>query len=102
MSDLAATRSRITIPASSAVGLTCVLAAAGLWVLAGIIDDGLYALAGIFGIVAFAAGLKGRREARSVGGRAWAAALVAIVLGGLLGGSVAVAFVYFVTSHLVS
>lgn len=101
MSDLVATNSRGEILISSLVGLACAVAAAGIWVLAGIVDDGLYAVTGIVGIAGFAAGLKGRGEAKRAGGWARAASLTAIVLGGLLGGAVAVSFVYFMTSKLV-
>ena len=96
MSDVVATESGGGVPVSSLVGAAFAIAAAAIWVVAGIVDDGLYAVCGIAGIAGFASGLKGRAEARRVGGWARAASLTALVLGGLLGGSVAVAFVYFV------
>ena len=59
------------------MALACALAAFAIRVLAGVVDDGLYAVTGIPGIVGFA------------------------TVGGLLGGAVAVAFLYYTVSHLV-
>ena len=100
MSNLAVT-TRASTGRWSLVGVACALAAAAVWVLAGFVDDGLYMVTGILGIAGFAAGVKGRRDAKHLGERTWPA-LTAIVLGGLLGGSVLVAFVYFVSTSLAS
>ncbi len=71
-----------------------------VWVLAGIVDDGLYTVTGALGIVAFALGLKARREAKRVGRRQWPA-LAATIVGGLLGAAVIVASIAYGVSHLV-
>jgi hypothetical protein len=101
MSQIASSRSRTWLATSQYVALAFALAAAAVWVLAGIVDDGLYVLTGVLGIVGFAVGLKGRREARRAGVRTWPA-IVAIVLGGLLGAAVVIAFVAWSVYHLVS
>jgi hypothetical protein len=101
MSDLTATSSRAPSGPWAYAGFGLALVAAAIWFLAGVVDDGLYAMTGILGLAAFAAGLRGRREAARAGARTWPA-LVGIVLGGLLGGAVLGAFVYFVLSNAVS
>jgi hypothetical protein len=100
MSHVAATRSRA--PGSwSYLALAFSLGAAAVWVLAGVVDDGLYVFTGVLGVIGFASGLKARREARRSGARTWPA-IVAIGLGGLLGAAVIVAFVAWSAYHLVS
>jgi hypothetical protein len=101
MSDLTATQSRAPSGPWAYTALGFALASAAIWFLAGFVDDGLYAVTGILGLAAFALGLRGRREAARAHSRSWAA-LVGIALGGLLGGAVLVAFVYFVISKAVS
>lgn len=102
MSELAAT-SRTRAPSGqwSYVALGFALAAAAVWVLAGIVDDGLYVFTGVLGIVAFGLGFKARRVAKRTGARVWPAT-IAVGLGGLLGAAVIVATIVWGISHLVS
>jgi hypothetical protein len=99
MSEVLATRSRAPSGAWSYVAVGFALAAAFVWVLAGVVDDGLYAVTGVLGIAGFGAGLKGRREAKRTGARGWPS-LAAIALGGLLGGAVVVFTVVYVLADL--
>ncbi|HEU0247212.1 MAG TPA: hypothetical protein VFR38_09030 [Gaiellaceae bacterium] len=77
------------------------IAAATVWVLAGIVDDGLYTISGLLGAAGFASGLKGRREAKRAG-LGQRLALTAIILGGLLGAAFVVAFAAWGVYHLVT
>lgn len=99
MSEVASVRST---PSSllSFVALAFSVGAVVAWVLAGIVDDGLYAVSGALGIVGFGLGAKARREVRRAGssGRL---ALTAMIVGGLLGAAVIVATVVWGFSHLV-
>ena len=101
MSDLAATRGRSPTRSWSYIALPLALSAAAVWVLAGITDDGLYTISGVLGIAGFAAGVRGRREAKRAGVRQWPA-LVAIILGGFLGAAFVVAFAAWGVYHLVT
>jgi hypothetical protein len=86
---------------STIVALALALSAVGAYVLAGIVDDGLYAVAGLLGLTAFAVGVKGRRAARRVGLRLWPAT-AAMLVGGLLGAAVLAFFVGWAGYHLVT
>ncbi len=85
----------------SYTAVTFAVASVAVWVLAGIVDDGLYVVTGVLGIVAFGLGLKARRDARRAGSNG-RLALVATIVGGLLGGAVIVASIAYGVSHLVS
>lgn len=100
MSQIASPRRRTPFVTWASASLGLALAAAAIWVLAGIVDDGLYAVTGILGIAALATGLMGRKEAKRAGVRSWQA-LVAIALGGLLGGAVLVATVVYIVSDVI-
>ena len=100
MSDIAATPSRTPSSRLTYVAIAFALASAVVWVLAGVVDDALYTVTGALGIIAFGLGIKARRDARRVGSRG-RTALVAMVLGGLLGAAVIVASVAYGISHLV-
>lgn len=99
MSDITAAQGR---PAYgwSFVAVALAIAAATAWVLAGLVDDGLYTVTGALGIVAFGMGLKARREAKRTGARQWPA-LSATIVGGLLGALVIVSTVVWGLSHVV-
>ena len=74
--------SELTAPTHTSRGslaaLLLALAAVGLWVAAGTVNDGFYALAGIVGLVAAVAGARARR------GPGRRVALAAMFVGGLL------------------
>ena len=101
MSDIVATRGRTSSSRLAYVAISFALAAAVVWVLAGVVDDALYTVTGALGVVAFGLGTKARRDARREGSRG-RAALAAMILGGLLGGAVIVASAVYGISHLVS
>lgn len=100
MSELVATPTRSARP-WSLVAFVLALTALALYAAATVVDDGFYALSGALGIVAFVAGLKGRRAAKRAGARTWPAT-AGIVLGGLLGGAFVAAFVGWGIYHLVT
>jgi hypothetical protein len=83
------------------VAIALAICAVTVWVLAGIVDDGLYVVTGVLGSVAFGLGLKARREAKRTGLRQWPA-LVGIVLGGLLGAAFVIGFLVWGMYHLVT
>jgi hypothetical protein len=99
MSEVMATGGRAQSGAWSYIALAFALSAVFVWALAGIVDDGLYALTGVLGIAGFGAGLKGRREAKRTGARGWPS-LTAIALGGLLGGAVVAFTVAYVLADV--
>jgi hypothetical protein len=99
MSDLAH-MSRGRSAGRSYAALSFALAAAVVWVLAGIVDDGLYAITGVLGVAGFGLGAKVRRDERRAGSHGWIA-LAAMILGGLLGAAVIVATIVWGLSHLV-
>ncbi len=99
MSDIASARGMSSVRLSYAAAALAV-GAVVVWVLAGIVDDGLYVVTGVLGIVAFALGLKARREARRAGSNG-RLALTAMIVGGLLGAAVIVASIAYGVSHLV-
>jgi hypothetical protein len=99
MSELATTRSQASSGPWSYVALAFAFGAAAAWVLAGIVDDGLYLFTGIFGIAAFGAGVKAYRDARRAAARTWPA-LTGLILGGLLGGLVLAFAIAFAISEL--
>jgi hypothetical protein len=101
VSEYTEARDRIWSDRSTLAAVAFALAAAVVWFLAGVVDDGLYAVTGALGVIGFGLGVKARRDAGRAGTRTWPA-LVAIVLGGLLGGAVLVAFVSWSVYHLVS
>ena len=100
MSDIAATRGRTSSSRLTYAAISFALAAAVVWVLAGVVDDALYTVTGALGIIAFGLGTMARRDARRAGSRG-RAALAAMILGGLLGGAVIVATIAWGISHLV-
>jgi hypothetical protein len=84
MSDLTSARGRPFDGWSlGAVGLA--VAAVAAWALAGTVSDSLYLPAGLLGAIAFAAGVKGYRDARADGRPSWAPLAAAIVGGALAG-----------------
>ena len=101
MSEITATHGRTSSSPLAYVALGLAVAAAIVWVLAGIVDDGLYTVTGALGILAFSLGVKGRRQASRAHSRSWPA-IAAIALGGPLGGAVIVASAVYGISHLVS
>jgi hypothetical protein len=83
MSGFAAARPARRSPLSY-VALALALAAVVAWVLAGMLDDGLYVVTGALAIAAFAVGGKAWRDAKQVGFPR-RSALAAMIVGGLLG-----------------
>ena len=100
MSDVATARGRVSAGPWSFVAVVFAICAVAVWVLAGIVDDGLYPVAGVLGIAAFGLGLKARREARRVGTAQWPA-LAATIVGGLLGALVIVFSIVYGVSQAV-
>lgn len=99
MSDLTAPRRDASPGPWSYAAVAFAIAAAVVWVFAGIVDDGLYAITGALGVVAFGLGFKARGEAKRVGARQWPA-LAATIVGGFLGGLVIVFSVAYGVMHL--
>ena len=100
MSAVAATQGRTTSGRLAYAAIGFALASVIVWVLAGVVDDGLYVITGVLGIVAFGLGTKARRDARRAGFRG-RRALAAMLVGGFLGAAVIVASIVFGVSHLV-
>jgi hypothetical protein len=100
MSDLAAPTQRSAFGPWALAGLVLAVASVLVWFLAGVVDDGLYALTGVLGLAGFASGLKARRDAKRAGAPTWPA-LVAVVVGGLLGGLVVAFSIAYIVSELV-
>ena len=100
MSDIAASRGRASAGRLTYAAIGLAVASAAVWVLAGVVDDGLYVFTGVLGVVAFGVGLKARRDERRAGSRG-RLALTAMIVGGLLGGAVIVFSVVYGISHLV-
>ena len=100
MSNFAATQGRATSDRLAYAAIGFALASVIVWVLAGVVDDGLYTVTGALGIVAFGLGFKARRDARRAGSRG-RPALAAMIVGGFLGGLVIVFSVVYGVSHLV-
>ncbi len=99
MSDIATPRVRASSGRLTYAAIGLALASVVVWVLAGIVDDGLYTITGVLGIVAFGLGLKARRGARRAGSRG-RPALAAMIVGGFLGAAVIVASIVYGVSHL--
>jgi hypothetical protein len=97
MSHVATVQGKPSRLSYSAVALAA--GAVVVWVLAGIIDDGLYAVTGLLGVAAFGLGIKALRAAKRAGSNA-RLALGATIVGGLLGGAVIVATVVYVISDV--
>jgi len=100
MSDISATRGRASSGVLTYAAVAIALASVVVWVLAGIVDGGLYVITGVLGIVAFGLGTKARGDARRAGFRG-RPALAAMLVGGFLGAAVIVASVVYGISHLV-
>jgi len=100
MSDIAAPRGRASSGRLTYAAIGFALASVIVWVLAGVVDDGLYTITGILGIVAFVFGFKARRDDRGAGSRG-GPALAAMLVGGFLGAAVIVALIVYGISHLV-
>jgi hypothetical protein len=100
MSDLASVQG--THPGSRLVyaALAFAVGSVAVYVLASTVDDGFYLVSGALGVVAFALGVKARRDARRAGssGRL---ALAAMVVGGLLGAAVIALSIVWGISQLV-
>ena len=99
MSNLASVHRAPSVRLSYAAAMFAV-GSVVVWVLAGVVDDGLYVFTGVLGIVAFGLGLKARRDARRAGSNG-RLALAAMIVGGLLGAAVIAALITYGVSHLV-
>jgi len=100
MSNVAAMQGRTAFGRLAYAAIGFALASVIVWVLASVVDDGLYTITGVLGIIAFGLGLKARRDAQRAGsgGRL---ALAAMLVGGFLGAAVIVASIVYGISHLV-
>jgi hypothetical protein len=98
MTDLASptltTRGRF-LPAAA---LVLALSSVAVWLLAGIVDDALYAVSAAGGAVAAAAGWRTRKDRT---GAKSTVALVAMIVGGLLAAEVIVFTIAWVIYHAV-
>jgi len=100
MSDIAAQRGRASSGRLTYAAIGFALASVTVWVLAQVVDDGLYTVTGVLGLVAFGLGLWARRDARRAGSRG-RPALAAMLVGGFLGGAVIVFSIVYGVSHLI-
>ncbi|MGH3136435.1 MAG: hypothetical protein ACRDPV_08080 [Gaiellaceae bacterium] len=100
MSNVAATQGRATSGRLTYAAIGFALASVVVWVLAGVVDDALYTVTGILGIVAFGLGFKARREDRQSGSRG-RLPLAAMLVGGFLGAAVIAFSVAYGISQLV-
>jgi len=99
VSDLASVH-RTASSRLSYIALAFALGSLVFYLLAGTTDDGLYVVAGALAVVAFALGVKARRDDRRAGLRG-RFPLVAIIVGGLLGGAVIAFSIVWGISQLV-